>query len=232
MRGKHRPVGGDSYALAPKENSRTGRLEPTRSSLVDALRAYASNVRRYMVTTTALGLVQGTLNALALVVLAVPGAFLWGLLSFVCSYIPNVGYLIAIVPPVVFGFLEGGWSTAISVIVVYTLVNAVVQGAIQTRLVSNAVALSQTITFVSVMFWSVIMGPIGALLAIPLTFLVRTILVDSDPRSRWWRPLLGDLAATRALMTREAAERKAGRRARKRPPIPVPPTAPPTIQTG
>lgn len=53
-------------------------LEPTRSSMVDALRAYAANVRRYMVTTTVLGLLQGVLNGLALVFLGVPGAFLWG----------------------------------------------------------------------------------------------------------------------------------------------------------
>ena len=188
-------------------------LEPGRPNLVAALRATASHVRRYMVTTTALGVVQGVLNGVALVILGVPGAFLWGVLSFVGSFIPNIGYLIALVPPVVFGFLAGGWETAISVVLVYTLVNAIVQGAIQSRLVSNAVALSQTITFVSVLVWTAIIGPIGALLATPLTLIVRMILVDSDPAARWFRPLLGDVAATRALMARESAQRKAARRA-------------------
>ena len=190
-------------------------IEPTRPSLVAALRAYGSNVRRYMVTTTVLGVVQGALNAAALVILGVPGALLWGVLSFVGSFIPNIGYLIALIPPVIFGFLEGGWETAIAVVLVYTLVNAIVQGAIQSRLVSNAVALSQTITFVSVLVWSAIIGPIGALLATPLTLLVRMLLVDSDPAARWWRPLLGDVAETRALMVRESAAQKAARRARK-----------------
>ena len=190
-------------------------LEPTRPSMVTAIRAYGSNVRRYMVTTTVLGLVQGTLDAVALVFLGVPGAFLWGVLAFVGSFIPNIGYLIALVPPVIFGYLEGGWETAVTVVVVYALVNAVVQGVIQSRLVSNAVALSQTITFVSVLVWSAIIGPIGALLATPLTLLVRMLLVDSDPAARWWRPLLGDVAATRALMERETAANKAARRARR-----------------
>ena len=190
-------------------------LEPTRPSLVNAFRAYGSNVRRYMLTTTVLGLVQGALNGTALVILGVPGAFLWGVLSFLGSFIPNVGYLIALIPPIIFGYLEGGWQTALAVALFYTLVNTVVQGAIQSRLVSNAVALSQTITFVSLLVWSVILGPVGALLATPLTLLVRTILVDSDPAARWWRPLLGDMAATRALMARETAERKAARKVRQ-----------------
>lgn len=188
-------------------------LDPERPNLVGALRATASHVRRYMVTTTVLGVVQGVLNGVALVILGVPGAFLWGVLSFLGSFIPNVGYLIALVPPVVFAFLAGGWETAISVILVYTLVNAIVQGAIQSRLVSNAVALSQTVTFVSVLVWTAIIGPIGALLATPLTLLVRMLLVDSDPAARWFRPLLGDVAATRALMVRETAQRRAARRA-------------------
>ena len=190
-------------------------LEPARPSLVDALRTYGSNVRRYMVTTTVLGVVQGALNSLALVLLGVPGAFLWGVLSFLGSFIPNLGYLVALIPPVIFGFLEGGWETAIAVVIVYTLVNAIVQGAIQSRLVSNAVALSQTITFVSLLVWSAIIGPIGALLATPLTLLMRMLLVDSDPAARWLRPLLGDVTATRALMASESAARKASRRARK-----------------
>lgn len=52
--------------------------------------------------------------------------------------------------------------------------------------------LSETLTFVSVLFWAVLLGPVGAILAVPLTLLVRTILLDSDPSLSWWRPLTGD----------------------------------------
>jgi predicted PurR-regulated permease PerM len=146
-----------------------------------------------MVATTGLGIAQGVLNWVALMILQVPGAFLWGMLSFLCSYIPNIGYFIAIVPPLVFGLLSGGWGIFIAVIVIYGVINSVVQSIIQPRVVGNAVALSQTITFVSVLFWAVVVGPVGAILAVPLTLLVRTILIDSDPRAKWWRPVLGDL---------------------------------------
>ncbi|MGY4858157.1 AI-2E family transporter [Cryobacterium sp. AP23] len=188
-------------------------LRPSRPTLVEALTNFATSVRRYMVATTLLGIAQGVLNAVALVLLGVPGAFLWGLLSFLCSFIPNVGYFIAIIPPTVFAFLTGGWDLALPVIVLYAIVNGVVQSIVQPRVVGNAVALSQSLTFVSVLFWAIVLGAVGAILAIPLTLLVRTVLVDADPAAAWWRPLMGDLEQTRTLMKSETARQRALRKA-------------------
>lgn len=195
-------------------------LEPTKPNLVYAFIGFAHSVRRYMVVTTVLGVVQGVINGLALWALGVPAALLWAVLAFLCSFIPNVGYFIAIVPPLVFGYLTGGWPTVIAVVIVYGAINAVVQSVVQPKVVGNAVALSQTLTFFSVLFWAVILGPIGAILAVPLTLLVRAVLVDSDPRARTWRPMIGDLNETRALMRVESDARKAAREQRKRPAAP------------
>lgn len=184
----------------------------THPLVVTGLSNYAANVRRYMVWTTLLGLLQGVLDFVALVLLGVPGAFIWGLLAFLCSFIPNVGYFLALVPPIVFGALVGGWPTVILVIVVYAVINAVVQSVIQPRVIGNAVSLSQTITFFSVLFWAVILGPIGAILAIPLTLLVRLMLVDTYPPADWVRPLLGDLTETKELIAEEDAEIKGARK--------------------
>ncbi|WP_374007401.1 AI-2E family transporter [Leifsonia sp. LS-T14] len=187
-------------------------LQPTRPNLVFAMNGYAHSVRRYMVVTTLLGIVQGVLNGLLLWALGVPAALLWGILSFLCSFIPNVGYFFALVPPVVFGYLTGGWGTVLAIIVIYGIINAVVQSVVQPKVVGNAVALSQTLTFFSVLFWAVVLGPIGAILAIPLTLLFRAILIDSDPRARLWRPIIGDLARTRELMKEESSARREERR--------------------
>ncbi|QJY49198.1 AI-2E family transporter [Pseudonocardia broussonetiae] len=191
-----------------------GQLAAVDPDLVGAMETYTSNVRRYMVVTTALGIVQGTLNTIALAVLGVPAALLWGLLAFLCSYIPNVGYFVALVPPLLFGFLVGGWPTAIAVLVVYAVINGLVQSIIQPRVVGQAVSLSQTLTLFSVLFWAVVIGPIGAILAVPLTLLVKAVLVDGDPRARRWRPLLGPTAETRALLRAEIAQERADRAAR------------------
>lgn len=190
-------------------------LSERRPHLVQALGEYATNVRRYMVVTTVLGVVQGAINAIALYILGVPAALLWGLLAFLCSFIPNIGYFFAIIPPIVFGYLVGGWPTMIAVVVVYGIVNAVVQSIIQPRVVGHAVSLSQTLTFFSVLLWAVLIGPIGAILAIPLTLLVKTVLVDADPGAHWWRPVLGPTAETRGLLKSDGAAAKTARKLKR-----------------
>jgi AI-2 transport protein TqsA len=200
-----------------------GQLGAINPDVIAAITQYTSNVRRYMVVTTLLGIGQGTLNAIALTFLGVPSALLWGMLSFLCSFIPNVGYFIALIPPLFFGFLVGGWSTALVVVVVYAVINAVVQSIVQPRVVGQAVSLSQTVTLFSVLFWAVIMGPIGAILAIPLTLLAKAVLMDADPRARRWQPAVGPTAETRALLNAEVAQERADRKAARTATEPAPP---------
>jgi AI-2 transport protein TqsA len=200
-----------------------GQLEAINPDFIAAITQYTSNVRRYMAVTTLLGIAQGTLNSIALAILGVPSALLWGMLSFLCSFVPNVGYFIALVPPLFFGFLVGGWSAAIVVLVVYALINAVVQSIIQPRVVGQAVSLSQTVTLFSVLFWAVVIGPIGAILAVPLTLLAKAVLMDADPRARRWQPAVGPTAETRALLSAEVAQERANRRAARTATEPAPP---------
>ncbi|MBP3042602.1 AI-2E family transporter [Arthrobacter jiangjiafuii] len=195
-------------------------LKAHRPDLVSALDGFATGVRRYMVATTILGIAQGLFNWLVLLILQVPGALLWGLLSFICSFIPNIGYFIAIIPPLFFGYLTGGWPTVIAVVIVFGGINAVIQSIIQPKFVGNAVNLSETLTFVSVLFWAVVLGPVGAILAVPLTLLARTILLDSDPSLSWWRPMTGDRKDLEPFLQQEDAAIRAhrsrqGRRARR-----------------
>ncbi|UOE43244.1 AI-2E family transporter [Agromyces larvae] len=176
---------------------------------------FTSGVRRYMAVTTGLGAAQGVVNWIALAIMGIPGAPLWGILSFLCSFIPNIGYFIAIIPPLVFAALVGGWPLVVAVIVVYGLINGIIQSVIQPKVVGDAVSLSQSLTFISVLFWAVVLGPMGALLAVPLTLLVRMLLVDTDPRLNWIRPALGELDQTKLEMRVEDAAAKAERKARK-----------------
>jgi hypothetical protein len=71
------------------------------------------------------------------------------------------------------------------VIVAYSVVNFVIQSIIQPKVVGDAVGLSTTLTFLSLVFWAWILGPLGAVLAIPLSLLVKALLLDVDPSTRW-----------------------------------------------
>jgi AI-2 transport protein TqsA len=128
-------------------------------------------------------------------VLGIPVPVLWGLLAFITNYIPNIGFVIGVVPPAILGLLEGGWAKGLAVVVVYSVINLVIQSVIQPKFVGDAVGLSTTLTFLSLVFWTWVLGGLGALLAIPLSLLVRSLLVDVDPKSQWLTPLLSNRSA-------------------------------------
>ena len=74
---------------------------------------------------------------------------------------------------------------AVLVIVAYSVINTVIQSLIQPKVVVDSVGLSITMTFLSLVFWTFVIGPLGALLAVPLSLLTKALLVDADPASRW-----------------------------------------------
>jgi AI-2 transport protein TqsA len=157
---------------------------------VAALRNFASATRSYFVVATVFGLIVAIFDVVALLALGIPLALVWGVLSFITNYIPNVGFVIGLIPPALLAFFEGGWELSLWVIVIYTVINVVIQSVIQPKFVGDAVGLSVTLTFVSLMFWSWVIGPLGALLAVPLTLFVKVLLVDIDPSTQWAAPLI------------------------------------------
>ena len=159
-------------------------------AIAGALGGFAHGTRTYLVVSTIFGLIVAVIDAAFIGIVGVPLAVLWGLLAFVTNYIPNVGFLIGLVPPALLALLEGGPELMISVIVAYSVINFVIQSVIQPRVVGDRVGLSPTLTFLSLVFWTFVIGPLGALLAVPLSLLTRALLVEADPRASWALPLI------------------------------------------
>jgi predicted PurR-regulated permease PerM len=166
------------------------KLRGERPALVGGLESFGHGTRRYFVVSTIFGVIVATFDTLFLALTPVPAPILWGVLAFITNYIPNIGFVIGLVPPAVLGLLEGGPGLMLLIIAVYCLVNFVIQSVIQPRYVGEAVGLSPSVTMVSLIFWTWVVGPLGALLAVPLTLLAKALLVDADPGSVWLRPLL------------------------------------------
>ncbi|WP_243636889.1 AI-2E family transporter [Rhodococcus sp. Eu-32] len=164
---------------------RTAILLRTRPDIADAFRRFSSGTRTYLVVSTVFGLIVAVIDAGALWAMGIPLPVLWGLLAFITNYIPNIGFVIGLIPPALIGLLQGGPKLMIAVIVVYSVVNVVIQSIIQPKFVGDAVGLSVTLTFLSLVFWSWVLGPLGAILAIPLTLMAKALLVDIDPATRW-----------------------------------------------
>ncbi len=136
------------------------------------------------------GFIVAVIDGVALWIMDVPGAFVWAVLAFVTNFIPNIGFVIGVIPPAFIALLDSGPGLMVAVIVVYSVVNFLIQSVIQPRVVGDAVGLSPTLTFLSLVFWTWVVGPLGALLAVPLSLLTKALLVEADPRARWALPLI------------------------------------------
>ncbi|MEU4411330.1 AI-2E family transporter [Streptosporangium sp. NPDC023963] len=190
-----------------------------RPLLIEALSNFGHKTRRYLLVSTGFGLVCSALDVAALWILGVPLPLLWGVLALITNYIPNVGFILGLIPPALLGLLEGGPKTMIFVIAAYILINFVVQSLIQPKFLGDAVGLSTTVTFLSLILWTFLLGPLGALLAIPLSLLTRALLIDSDPDGDWAAALVsGDVPDD----GRSGAGKKPGGGQEKTPPSPVP----------
>lgn len=164
--------------------------EGSRPHLVTALSTFAHKTRRYLIVSTIFGLLNAILDVVALSLLDVPLPLLWGVLALIANYIPNIGFVIALLPPAMLGLLDGGVRTMVLVIIAYSVINVVTQSFILPKFLGDAVGLSTTMTFMSLLVWTLVLGPLGAILAIPLSLLVRALLVDSDPSARWAQALV------------------------------------------
>jgi len=167
-----------------------GETEGERPRVVTALTRFASSVRTYFIVSAIFGLIVAVIDTGALYLLGIPAAVVWGVLAFVTNFIPNIGFIIGLVPPAILGLLQGGWGLAITVIVVYCVINFILQSVIQPKFQADALGLTTTITFLSLVFWTFVLGPLGAILALPMTMLFKALLVDADPGAQWLNPLL------------------------------------------
>jgi AI-2 transport protein TqsA len=162
--------------------------------LAAALSSFARGARRYMGITSGFGFIVAVIDGIALQLMGVPGAFVWAVLAFVTNFIPNIGFVIGVIPPAIIALLDGGPGLMLAVIVTYSVVNFLIQSVIQPRVVGDAVGLTALFTFMSLVFWTWVIGPLGALLAVPLTLLTRALLVETNPRLRWALPLIAGKA--------------------------------------
>ncbi|OYO09625.1 AI-2E family transporter [Enemella evansiae] len=183
---------------------RAGAYHP---QLTDALVSFGNGVRQYWIVTTIFGLIVAVIDWFALVVLGVPLALVWAVLSFLTNYIPNIGFVIGLVPPALIALLAKGPTTALIVVAIYCVANFVVQSIIQPKFTGDAVGLTPSVVFISLLVWAAVLGPMGALLALPATLLVKAILVDADPGARWVNALIAANPATADADTAEDSHR-------------------------
>ena len=174
----------------PSMHGRLAAARQSHPSFVGGLYDFAEGVRRYWVVTTVFGLIVAALDWGALVIIGVPLPFVWALLSFLTNYVPNIGFIIGLLPPALIAWFDQGWVSAVVVVVAYSVLNFVVQSVIQPKVAGEAVGLTATATFLSLFLWTYVFGALGALIALPCSLLAKSLLIDTDPSMRWLDALI------------------------------------------
>jgi AI-2 transport protein TqsA len=150
----------------------------------------ARQVQKYLAIKAWVSLGTGALALIVCLGLGVDFPFLWGLLAFLLNFVPNIGPVMASLPPILLALIEHGPGRALLVLLGYSVIGAVVGNMLEPRLMGRRLGLSTLVVFLSLLFWGWVWGPIGMLLSVPLTVVLK-ILLEHSADFRWLAVLLG-----------------------------------------
>jgi len=151
---------------------------------------FADGVKNYLAIKSVLSLATGTCVAILLWILDVDYPLLWGSLAFLFNFIPNIGSFLAAVPACLLAFVLHGNAVALGAVIGYVVINTAFGNILEPRLMGRSLGLSALVVFVSLVFWGWVLGPVGMVLSVPLTMILR-IALEVREETRWLAILLG-----------------------------------------
>jgi len=150
---------------------------------------FGRSLVNFILLRTETNLIAGIGTAILLLIGRIEFAVLWGFLTFLFGYIPYLGFYLAAIPPMLLGLFKYGPIGAIAVLAGIALVNTLVENVIFPSLAGKGLKLSPSIVFLSLFYWTYVLGASGALIAIPLTMAVKLVL-ESSGETRWMAKLM------------------------------------------
>ena len=138
-------------------------------------------VQRYLVTKTIISLTTGIIAYLILLLFGVDFALVWGLLTFLLNYIPNIGSVIATLPPIFVAFVQhGSIFPAVWVALLLIGTQSTMGNIIEPRAMGRSMNLSPLVVILSLVFWGFIWGPVGMVLAVPISSTIQIVCINIE----------------------------------------------------
>ncbi|KLK87220.1 permease [Methanoculleus sediminis] len=175
---------------APRMPGRIRKVTGNRPETVEAFSRMSRFLIDFVIVRTEANLVHGFLFGAFLWIMGVHAAVLWGILTFLLSYIPYIGLIVAALPAIFFAWLQFGIWGAIAVIAAVAVLNALVENPIFAHFASRRFDIPALVVILSVIFWGWALGVAGMIFAVPLTLIVLMIFQFSDDWA-WVNTLLG-----------------------------------------
>ncbi len=162
---------------------------------IEQFRRAALHVQRYIVVKTVANALTGVLVWIWLAAFRVDFALLWGVCAFMLAYIPTLGSALVGVPVLIVALLQYGFGTAFVVAIGYGMINTAIAALVEPRVFGQALGLSPLVVFVSMVCWGWLWGPVGAVLSVPLTVVVKISLAYVDGYE-WLSKMLGPVTGS------------------------------------
>lgn len=141
-----------------------------------------SQLQSYLIIKTILSFIVGTITTVVLLIYGVDFAILWGILTFVFNFIPNIGALIAILGPIIIALLQYGLGiTVISLAAILFLIHNIVGNLIEPHYLGRHMDLSPVFVLFSLIFWGWIWGIVGMFLAVPIAAAMKILFSNIEP---------------------------------------------------
>jgi AI-2 transport protein TqsA len=153
-------------------------------------RGMIRDVQQYLGIKTAVSMVTGLIVGGWTWMLGLDFPLFWGLIAFLFNYVPNIGSIIAAIPPVILAALEFGPGRAVAVAAGYLVVNLVLGNVVEPNLHGRRFGISTLVVILSLVFWGWVWGPVGMILSLPLTMILKIALENTED-FRWIAVLLG-----------------------------------------
>jgi AI-2 transport protein TqsA len=168
------------------------------------LHSVTREMNKYLAVKLATSAATGVLCAIWCIILGVDFPVLWGLVAFLLNFVPTLGSILAAIPPIALALVQLGVGPAVLVFVGYVSINFTIGNFLEPRILGRTLGLSALVVFLSVVVWGWLLGPVGALLGVPLT-MVAKIALESSEEHRWIGTMLGPLRAATALQSSSAS---------------------------
>lgn len=161
-----------------------------RAPSMQGFEQFVRSVSTYFSIKGWVSLATGIFITIWLAVIGVDYPLLWGLVAFLFNFVPNIGSIIAAVPAILLALVQLGGGEALLAGLGYIIANVVMGNVIEPKFMGKGVGLSTLVVFLSLIFWGWVLGPVGMLLSVPLTMIVKLAL-EANEQTQWLAILLG-----------------------------------------
>ncbi len=156
-------------------------------TVLDALRG----VQKYLIIKTLASVSTGLLAWALCHCMGVPLDFMWGFVACVLNFIPTIGSIVAAIPPILLALIMRDWGSMFIVAGGYLGINFVIGNGIEPLFLGKQFGMATSMVLISVIVWGWVWGPIGMLLAVPITMFLK-LAMEHSTDLQWVAAIIDD----------------------------------------